>query len=69
MNSGSTERRKKDSLWMNLDRRFPLLVFGAAIAVIVLRRPDAILNPQFWREGAAMANTIIRSLSINRQRV
>jgi len=36
------------------DRRFYILVFVAAFAVIVLRRPDAVLNPQFWAEDGTV---------------
>jgi hypothetical protein len=36
------------------DWRFYVLVFAAALIIIVLRRPDAILNPQFWAEDGAV---------------
>jgi hypothetical protein len=41
---------RRESVTLNPDRRFYILVFVAAFAIIVLRRPDAILNPQFWAE-------------------
>ncbi|HWR59185.1 MAG TPA: hypothetical protein VN328_09885 [Thermodesulfovibrionales bacterium] len=38
---------------INPDRRFYILVFIAAVAIIILRRPDAVLNAQFWAEDGA----------------
>jgi hypothetical protein len=37
-----------------LDWRLHGLIFLSAFTVIVLRRPDAILNPQFWAEDGAV---------------
>jgi len=34
--------------------RFHILIFAAALVIIVLRRPDAILNPQFWAEDGTV---------------
>ena len=51
-----------------LTRTGQILVFGTAVALIILRRPDAILNPQFWAEDGVLwyANAynlgIVRSL-------
>jgi hypothetical protein len=42
-----------ESVTLNPGLRFYILVFVAAVAIIVLRRPDAILNPQFWAEDGA----------------
>jgi hypothetical protein len=33
---------------------FYVIVFFAALIIIFLRRPDAILNPQFWAEDGAV---------------
>jgi hypothetical protein len=52
----------------NVDWRFHLLLFAIAFIVISSRRPDAILNPQFWAEDGkywyaeAYNQGIIRSL-------
>jgi len=43
-----------EGLRLNPDWRFCIFLFVAAFAVIVLRRPDAILNPQFWAEDGAV---------------
>lgn len=42
-----------ESVTLNPDRRFYVLLFVVAFAIIVLRRPDAVLNPQFWAEDGA----------------
>jgi hypothetical protein len=42
-------RSALDSRWI----RF-VSVFALALAIIVLRRPDAILNPQFWAEDGRL---------------
>jgi len=39
-----------EGLGLNPDLRFLLFVFLASFAIIALRRPDAIFNPQFWAE-------------------
>ncbi len=39
---------------LNPDRLFSILVFAAAFAIIILRRPDAVLNPQFWAEDGTL---------------
>lgn len=46
----TTEKLSGESLASNPDRRIFALLLIAAVAIVVLRRPDAILNPQFWAE-------------------
>lgn len=48
------EKLRGESIRPNPDRRFYILVFVAAFAIMVLRRPDAILNPQFWAEDGTL---------------
>jgi hypothetical protein len=61
---------KKDRLELRVGWQVHVIVFMTAIAIVVLRRPDAIFNPQFWAEDGAIwyANAYnlgeIRSLSI-----
>jgi hypothetical protein len=37
-----------------LTRSGQILLFAVAVALIILRRPDAILNPQFWAEDGVL---------------
>ena len=37
-----------------LARTGQILVFGTAVALIIVRRPDAILNVQFWAEDGVL---------------
>jgi hypothetical protein len=41
---------EKNEVTLNTGRRFYVILFVVAVAIIVLRRPDAFLNPQFWAE-------------------
>ncbi len=45
---------KKGELTFHLDWRSHILIFVAAFIVVVLRRPDSILNPQFWAEDGVV---------------
>ena len=53
-----------------LTRSGQILLFGVAVTLIILRRPDALLNPQFWAEDGVLwyadpyNNGILRSLLI-----
>jgi hypothetical protein len=52
-------RRTWEQLWgkgllTDSGCRFHVIVFAAALIIIVLRRPDALLNPQFWAEDGTV---------------
>jgi len=62
--------RSSANFGRQLGWRLHILIFISAFSIIVLRRPDAILNPQFWAEDGALwyanaYNDGIRSVMIS----
>jgi len=48
------KRRSSANFELQYGWRLHILIFISAFSIIVLRRPDAILNPQFWAEDGAL---------------
>jgi len=48
------EQIERDKLELRVGWQMHVIVFMTAVAIVVLRRPDAILNPQFWAEDGAI---------------
>jgi hypothetical protein len=48
------KRRSSANFELQFGWRLYILLFISAFSIIVLRRPDAILNPQFWAEDGAL---------------